>query len=74
MEKLLQIFKKKQIFLNKYFSLQCNPLPNDSKLPENETYITKRKLSSFDIEDEDVYKIIKTFNINKAHGNDIRYP
>ena len=31
------------------------------------TYITELKLSSFDIEDEDIYNIIKTHDINKAH-------
>ena len=30
---------KKPIFLTNIFSSQCNPLPNDSKLPE--TYITE---------------------------------
>ena len=48
---------------------QCNPLPNDSKLPQNQIYITETKLSHFDIEDGDIYKIIKTFDINKAHGH-----
>ena len=43
---------------------------NDSKLTENQTSITETKLSSFDIEDEDIYKIIKTLDINKANGND----
>ena len=33
-------------------------------------YVTETKLSSFDIEDEDIYKIIKTLDINKAHGHD----
>ena len=45
-------------------------MPNDSKLLENQTFITETKLSSFDIEDEDIYKIIKTLHINKAHGYD----
>ena len=43
---------------------------NDSKLTENQTSITETKPSSFDIEDEDIYKIIKTLDINKANGND----
>ena len=53
-----------QIFLS-----QSNPIPNNSKLPENQTYITETKLSSFNIEDEDIYKIIKTIDINKANGH-----
>ena len=50
--------------MNKYFSSQCNPLPNNSKLPEYQTYITETKLSSFDM-----YKMIKTLDISKAHGH-----
>ena len=49
---------------------QCNPLPNDSKLPENQTCITGTKISSFRIEDEKIYKIIRTLDISKAHGHD----
>ena len=71
--KIIINFKEKVNLFNKYFSSQCNPLPNDSKLPENQTYITETKLSSFDIEDEDIYKMIKTLDINKAHGHE-RYP
>ena len=70
MEKSLETLKKANLF-NKYFSSQCNPLPNDSKLPENQTYITETKLSSFDIEDEDIYKIIKTLDSNKGHGHEV---
>ena len=29
--------------------MQCNPLPKDSKLPENQLCITETKLSSFDL-------------------------
>ena len=68
--KIITNFKEKANLFKKYFSSQCNPLPNDSKLPENQTSITETKLSSFDIEDEDIYKIIKTLVINKAHGRD----
>ena len=52
-----------------YFWSQCNSLPNDSKLPENQTYITETKLSSFDTEDEDICKIL-TLYIKKTHGHD----
>ena len=36
--KVITNFKEKPNFFNKYFSSQCNPLPNGSKLPENQTY------------------------------------
>ena len=68
--KIITDFNEKTNLFNKYFSSQWNPLPNNSKLPENQTYITETKLSSFNIEDEDIYKIIKTLDINKAHGHD----
>ena len=68
--KIITNFKEKANLFNKYFLSQYNPLPNDSKLPENQIYVTETKLSSFDIEDEDIYKIIKTLDINKAHGQD----
>ena len=72
--KIITNFKEKANLFNKYFSSQCNPLPNDSKfqtyITENQTHITETKLSSFNIEDEDIYKIIKTLDINKAHGHD----
>ena len=63
-------FNERANLFNKYFSSQCNPLPSDSKLTGNQTYITETKLSSFNIEDEDVCKIIKTLDINKLHGHD----
>ena len=68
--KIIINFNEKANLFNKYFSSQCNPLPNDSKLPEDQTYITKTKLSSFDIEEEGIYKMIKTPDINKTHGHD----
>ena len=39
---------------NRYFLSQCNPLPKESKLPENQIYITEAKVSSFDINDKDI--------------------
>ena len=52
--KTITNFKEKANLFNKYLSSQCNPLPNDSKLPDNQIYITQIKLSSFNIEDEDI--------------------
>ena len=70
MEKLLQTLNEKPIFLRNVFCLNLIlVMPNNSKLPENQTYITETKLSSFNIEDEDICKIIKTLDINKARGH-----
>ena len=67
---MLKNIKEKANLFNKYFSSQCNPLANDSKIPENHIYITETKVSSCDIADEVIYKIIKTLDINKTHGHD----
>ena len=42
--KFVTNFKEKANLFNKYFLSQSNPLPNDNKLPENETYISGTKL------------------------------
>ena len=68
--KIVTNVEQKANIFNKYFWCQCNPLPNDSKLPENQTYITETKLSSFDIEGEDICKILNTLYIKKTHGHD----
>ena len=68
--KIITNFEEKANLFNKYLLFQCKPVAYDSKLPENQTYITETKPSFFDIEDEDIYKIIKTLDINKAHGYD----
>ena len=68
--KIVTNVEQKANIFNMYFWSQCNSLPNDSKLPENQTYITETKLSSFDIEDEDICKILNTLYIKKTHGYD----
>ena len=67
---MLKNIKEKANLFNKYFSSQCNPLANGSKIPENHIYITETGLSSCDIEDEVMCKIIKALGISGAHGRD----
>ena len=71
--KIITNFKEKANLSNKYFSSQCNPLPNGSKLPENQTYMTETKLSSFNIEDEDICKIIRHLILTRPIGM-MKYP
>ena len=48
------------------------PIVNDSILPSTIMYRTENRLSTISFKDEDVLKITKSLNINKAHGhNDI---
>ena len=52
---------------------QCNHLPNDSKLPEDQTDITKTKLSPFDIEDEVYTQQLRKLVLTRLMGT-MRYP
>ena len=66
---LISDFKMKANHFNSFFASHCTPLNNNIKLPGSQTYITESKLSSLQFEDKDI-KIIKSLNINKAHGHD----
>ena len=61
--KIITNFKEKANLFNKCFSMK-----SFTKWQiKNQTYITETKVSSFNIEDEDIYKIL---DINKAHEHD----
>ena len=53
-----------------FFASYYNPLGNNSKTPETQTFLTDNKLSSLRFEDNDIIKIIRSLNICKAHGHD----
>ena len=57
--------------LNKFFAEQCTPLNNNSSLPVNQIFSTQSNLMSLDFNENELLKIIKALNINKAHGHDI---
>ena len=54
-----------------YWFIQCTPLVNNSKLPDKITYNSAARLTSIKFGNNDVLKIIRSLNINKAHGHDI---
>ena len=67
--KLVSDFKEKANRFNEFFSCQCTPLNNGSECPSQLIlYINKRLSSVFN--GQDVIKIIRALNINKAHGHD----
>ena len=45
-------------------------LENNSKLPINQIFLTKSRLSSLHINEDEILKIIRALNIHKAHGHD----
>ena len=67
---LISDFKVKLNHINSFFASYCTPLNNNSKVPESQTYITDSKLSSLQFEDKGIIKIIRSLDINKAHGHD----
>ena len=45
-------------------------LLNNSKLPEKITYNSAARLTSMKLDNSDILKIIRSYNINKALGHD----
>ena len=46
------------------------PSVNDSILPLTVMYRTENRLSTISFKDQGILKIIKSLNVNKAHGHD----
>ena len=60
---LLQIFKKKLMFLTLF-------LQNNACLPAKTSYMTKNCIKTICFGKSDVIKLIKTLDVSKAHGHD----
>ena len=60
---------KANIF-NKFFAEQCTPLKNNNVLPVNKMFLTQSRLSSISFNEDEILKIVRPLNINKAHGHD----
>ena len=60
---------KANIF-NNFFAEQCTPLKNNSVLPVNQMFLTQSRLSSISFNEDEILKIVRALNINKAHGHD----
>ena len=53
-----------------FFASKNTPLINNSALPDSVSYISAARLSSINLNTVDILKIIKSLNVNKAHGHD----
>ena len=60
---------KANIFI-KIFADECTLLKNNSMLPTNQIFLTQARLQSFDLNEDEILKIIRALNVNKAHGHD----
>ena len=69
-KELISDFKIKANPFNSFFTALCTTLNNNSKVRGSQTYITDSNLSSLQFEDKDVIKIIRSLDINRAHGHD----
>ena len=64
-------FKEKCQLFNSYFSEQCTLLKNFSTLANTCSKHTNNILDTIIFPKEDIYKIIKNLDPNKAHGHDM---
>ena len=69
-DKFVTDMKTKADIFNKFFTEQCTPLKNDSKIPTNQIFLTQSRLSSLDFNEDKTLKIIRALNIHQAHGHD----
>ena len=63
-------FTEKADLFNDFSATQCTSLSNNSALPSAIFFKTQSRLSSINFEKEDILKIIRNLNINKAHVHD----
>ena len=68
--KIVSDFTEKENLFNDFFVTQCTPLSNNSVLPSAISFKNQSRLSSVNFEKEDILKIIRNLNVNKAHGHD----
>ena len=68
-DKIIIDCKEKALLFNEYFLDQCKLIINDSTLPIF-TLITCSNLDTIAISQQSILDIIKSLNVNKAHGPD----
>ena len=67
--KTVSDFTEKANLFNDFFASQCTPISNNSVLPSRKSFLRLIKGYTNSKED-DILKIIRKLNVNKAHGND----
>ena len=68
--KLESDFKLKANHFKRYFGSKCTPINNDSYLPSCFKFYSQSRLSSLNIIEDNILKIVRALNINKVHGHD----
>ena len=68
--KLVADFKEKAGLFNELFSSKCTPVTSDNSLSRLVVLNSESSLSAIGFNNDDILKIIRSLNVNKAHGND----
>ena len=68
--KLVTDFLGKANLFNNFFAKHRTPISNDSTVPVSINFETREKLSSLEFCVDDIVKIIRSLDQNKAHGHD----
>ena len=69
-DQLVTNFVEKANLFNEFFTQQCNTIENDSTLFIDLVVETIGRISSFDISKDEITKIIRYLDPNKAHEQD----
>ena len=69
--KLEADFKRKADHFNNFFASKCTPLKNDSVLPTLLEHDSEARFSKISFSDDQILKILRALDINKAHGHEI---
>ena len=69
--KFITDFREKAELFNSFFANQCSLIISPSFLPTNCENLTDKSLSNITFTDNDIGKIIKTLDPNKAHGHNV---
>ena len=69
-DKFVTDIKTKVCIFNKFFAEQYTPLKNESIVPVNKIFLTQARLSSLDLNEDEIRKIIWALNIYKAQAFD----
>ena len=68
--KIVSDFTEKANIFNDFFASQCTPINNSSKLLSRKSFKTNNRLLTLNINKDDILKIIRNLNVNKAHSHD----
>ena len=63
-------FKEKANIFNKFFADQCIPVSTSSEIPNDVRLTTDKNLHNINFDVHDILNIIKSLDVNKAHGYD----